>query len=217
MSETGRDLEGDPNMTTSRNATDRETVRFWLDQEADGVLSTEDSALLAEALERHPDLSNERAEMAELHSELAASRVAVREGFREGVMEALPSASWEPAGRQRWSVAVAAAAVLVVVSGLLLSLGDTSVPGTGLLAAMGEFFRTTAIAGAGLLGASWRGLGLALQKGLESSPATIALFGLGVVALNVLFFRLLRRRSRDPRPAYERAASGEAGDRSTDR
>ncbi len=200
-------------MTTSRNATDRETVRFWLDQEADGVLSTQDSALLAEALERLPDLEAERVEMAALHSELAAGRVAVREGFREGVMDALPSASWEPVGHQRWSLAAAAAAVLVVVSGLLLSLGGAPATGTGLLGALGDFFRTTAIAGVGLLGASWRGLGLTLQKGLESSPATVALFGLGVVVLNVLFFRLLRRRSRDSRPAHERASSGGDTDR----
>ena len=47
--------------------------------------------------------------------------------------------------------------------------------------------------GAGLLGASWRGLALALESLLDASPLTLGLFAAGVLSLNVLFFRLLRR------------------------
>ncbi len=199
---------------TTRKPIERETVRFWLDMEAEGQLAADEATQLDEALELHADLRSERDALKSLHEDLALSRVGVREGFCDDVMAALPSAAWEPAGRQRWSAALVAAAVLVALSGLLLSISGTSGPGTGLLAALGEFFRTTAITGVGLLGASWRGLGLALQKGLESSPATIALFGLGVLALNVLFFRLLRRRSRAGRLAHERATAGDLDDRS---
>jgi hypothetical protein len=184
----------------------RETARLWLDLEADGELAAAEAAGLEAALRELPELAGERRELGRLHEALAASRIAVREGFRDEVMRRLPAAAWEPVGRQRWSVAVVAASLLVVLSGVLLSLGGgpSMASGVGVLGALGELFRATALAGAGLLGASWRGLGLALQVTLESSPLTIALFGAAVVALNVLFLRLLRRGRR--RPALERAA-----------
>jgi anti-sigma factor RsiW len=200
---------------SDQTMTRRETARLWLDLEVDGELPAAEAAGLEAALAELPELASERRELARLHQDLAAGRIAVREGFSDEVMRRLPAAAWEPVGRQRWSVAVVAASVLVVLSGLLLSLGGGApiASGVGVLGALGGFFRATALAGAGLLGASWRGLGLALQVALESSPGTIALFGAGVVALNVLFLRLLRRGRR--RPALERAAgrspSGDPG------
>ena len=50
------------------------------------------------------------------------------------------------------------------------------------------------LSGAGLLSASWRGVGLALGEALDL-PAQVV-FGLGVLALNALLFLLLRRRGR---------------------
>ena len=73
----------------------------------------------------------------------------------------------------------------------------------GLLSALAEFVRASMLTGAGLLGASWRGLGLALEQALRTSPATLVLFGLGVLALNVVFVRLLRRQTRSTRLLLE--------------
>ena len=179
----------------------QETVLLWLDLEADGQLSSQEAAGLETAIAERPELAREvvreRAEIGRLHEDLRC-RVAVREGFCDQVMQGLPAAAWKPAGRRGWAVAAAAAAVLAVLSGALLSYGGltASGPGFGVLAAIGELLRTSALTGAGLLGASWRGLGLALQQALEGSPTTLAFFGVGVLTLNLLFLRLLRRHVR---------------------
>jgi hypothetical protein len=49
------------------------------------------------------------------------------------------------------------------------------------------------VAGAGLLGASWKGMGLILDR-LIASPASLGAFGFLVLALNLFLFSLIRRR-----------------------
>ena len=155
----------------------------------------------------------ERRRLERLHAGLAAARVAARPGFAEEVMAALPAEpawarnawardSWARGAGARvvggWRAAVAALAVLVVAASALLGLGSESVgrsvPALGALAAVGEFAAAALLSGAGLLSASWRGVGLALGEALDL-PAQVV-FGLGVLALNALLFLLLRRRGR---------------------
>ena len=173
-----------------------EAILRWLDLEADGELSAEEAVRLEAALRQRPELEAERRELRRLHADLA-TRVDVREGFRESVMEALPQPAWEPAGRRGWGVAVAVVALLAAASAALLGWSGSSAtaPGLGVLAAITDALQTALLTGAGLLGASWRGVGLALGELLDASPVTLAVFAVGVVGLNVLFFRLLRRRA----------------------
>lgn len=194
-----------------RSLPSQETMRLWLDLEADGELPAADAMRLEAALRERPELQQERRELARLHEVLRRSRFPVRAGFREAVMSGLPPASWEPVAKQAWGAAIAAAALLAVVSGMLLTLGEASPTGSGfgVLTAIAELLKASVVTGAGLLGASWRGLALALQQALDASPLTMAAFGIGVLAVNLLFLRLLRRSSQRTRLALDRAGVNE--------
>jgi hypothetical protein len=184
----------------------RPTDPELLDLAVDGALSqSERAAVLAAA---DGELAAERRSLERLADGLAAARVAARPGFAAEVMAALPadpawarSAGTQGAGARvarGWRVAVAALAVLALAASVLLGLGSESagrsVPALGALAAVGEFAAAALLSGAGLLSASWRGIGLALGEALDL-PAQVV-FGLGVIALNALLFLLLRRRGR---------------------
>jgi hypothetical protein len=66
---------------------------------------------------------------------------------------------------------------------------------------------SAALAGAGLLGASWTGLGLVLDK-VISSPVSLGAFGLLVLCLNLLLVSLIRRRRPAEAPARRSGADG---------
>jgi hypothetical protein len=63
----------------------------------------------------------------------------------------------------------------------------------GAFEALFDLALTATQTGAGLLTASWQGVGLAVHELFGGSPLRLAVFGLGVLCLNLLFFRLLRR------------------------
>jgi anti-sigma factor RsiW len=176
----------------------------WLDLEADGCLPEADRARLEIAMNENPEYRRELDRLRELRHAIEASRVEVRPEFTTRVMEALPVASWERAGRQGWGLAAAVVVALAAVSTVLLgtagAAGGTG-PVFGVVAAIGQMLQASLLTGAGLLGASWRGVGLALQEILSVSPMTSVAFGAAVVAINLLFFRLLRREVRAPQLA----------------
>jgi hypothetical protein len=69
------------------------------------------------------------------------------------------------------------------------------IEGSSALATLGvvvDFAIATVLSGAGLLSASWRGVGLALGEALGGGERV--LFGFGVLALYLLLCLLLRRR-----------------------
>ncbi|MDX1643833.1 MAG: hypothetical protein R3244_05685 [Thermoanaerobaculia bacterium] len=179
---------------------DEETVRLWLDLEADGALEAAEAARLDRALELYPHLVAERRELADLHRRLAAGRIEVDPGFGATVMRSLPPAAWEPGGRRGWGLAAIAAVMLALGAGLLLAASGTgwsaSGPLLGVLTAVAELLGASLVTGAGLLGASWRGVGLVLEELFAATPSAVVGLGLGVVLLNVLFWRLLRRPAR---------------------
>lgn len=186
------------------NRPDDTTILEYLDLEADGCLPETERARVEAAVADSADLQRELDELRELHRALEASRVEVRPEFRSQVMEALPVAAWEPAGRQGWGLAGAVAAVLALLSALLFGLGGTGQgagPVLGIVAAVGQALKASLVTGAGLLGASWRGVGLAIGELLSVSPLTTVVLGVAVVALNLLFYRLLRRDVRAPQLA----------------
>lgn len=176
--------------------TERDDLRQLLDREVDGALDAGERALLEQALRRHPDLALERRRLQRLHGILQAERVAVRPGFTEAVLASLPPAPWQ-ARRRAWAFPAAAMVALAALAWLLVGLEAERFAGgplLGSLAALADFAVAAALSGAGLLAASWRGVGMALGEAL-SLPQQ-ALFAAGVLALDLLLVVLLRRRRR---------------------
>jgi hypothetical protein len=189
---------------------DDTTILELIDLEVDGCLPEADRARLEAMLAADPEGRRELEELRTLHRSMAESRIEVAPEFQSKVMESLPVAAWEPAGRQGWGLATAVAAALAAVAAVLFGLSGATQgasPVFGVVAAIGEALRASVVTGAGLLGASWRGVGLALGELLTVSPVTTVAFGIVVVALNVLFFRLLRRDLRTPQLAAKSATS----------
>ena len=77
---------------------------------------------------------------------------------------------------------------------------------------MAELFGSAALAGAGLLAASWSGVGLALGEILSRSTMGLVAFGVFVLGIDCLFLRYLWRLSRREalvpgRPSHPRGRS----------
>ena len=122
-------------------------------------------------------------------------------------MAALPPAGWEARSPRTWRFPLAVAAMLMLVAGLMMA-GSTSASapsGLAALDAVGGMLRAASLAGAGLLGASWKGIGLIVED-VISSPVSLGAFGFLVLCLNLLLVSLLRRRR--PSVAPEAAARG---------
>lgn len=176
----------------------------WLDLEADGELSGDESSRLNRALADDPMRESERAVFRKLHGLLApgssaAPAIEPSPDFVARVMDNLPQADWETRatadeGVAAWQLPIAAMLAFAVGAAFLLSGVDNAILGTG--AAIADFLATTALAGAGLLEASWRGMGWGLQQMFADSPATVAAASGVVLGLDILFVSLLVRRKR---------------------
>lgn len=170
----------------------------WLDLEADDRLEPEQRR----ALDRHvagcAECSRERQALAALGRVLERSRVGVRSGFTADVLRRLPATGWEGSAPRAWRAPVAVLALLVSAAAALVGLASArmhpGVPFAGALAALGDLFQTAALAGAGMLTASWRGIGLAAGQLLTTSTGSLIAFVILVVAVDLLLLSLLRRR-----------------------
>ncbi len=146
----------------------------------------------------------ERAALARVTTLLADSRIEVRPDFRTAVMAALPPAGWESRHPRTWTFPLAACFLLATLgaSAVVFFLGGGAQTGAGAglfgaVFAIGNLLQAAALAGAGLLTATWKGFGLAIGEAL-SSPVRMILFGALVVALNFLLLSLIRRRREAP-------------------
>lgn len=182
----------------------REDLDLDLDLEGgkDGtkMLTPAERAALQEHLAACADCRRERASLELLHSRLAASVVAPREGFTGEVMRAIGPAPWEARALVvwRWPFAM----LLVLGGGAAILLGGAAAqlePRAGsfdAFMALARLLESAALAGAGLLGASWRGLGSGLADWLGGSKAHLAAAAALLLGANLLFLRLLRRAPR---------------------
>lgn len=185
-----------------------DTFREWLFLELDGGLQPAEKSRLEAHLRVCDECRRERAGAASLARLLDASRVPVRQGFAREVVSALPATGWQGRHPRSWAaalvllVALGAAAAATVATGGGLAEG---LPLAGALGAIAELLRSTALAGAGLLTASWRGVGLALEEALGGSTLNLVVFGVLVLGLDLLFIRFLLRSSRRAQAAAEPA------------
>lgn len=190
------------------NRPDHNTYREWLNLDVDGMLEGEEQrGLLETHLASCADCRRERDELLALESLLRRDALPVRPDFRTAVMASLPAAGWEARSPKTWRFP---AAVLVLMgafaAGLLVVGSDSHSSGFSAVLAVGSLFRAALVAGAGLLAASWKGVGLVVER-VISSPASLGAFGFLVVCLNLLLISLLRRR----RPARAEAVRRESG------
>ncbi len=176
------------------NRPDHSTYREWLNLDADGLLAGEERTLLNEHLSSCAGCRQEREELAALESLLKRTSVAVRPGFRDTVMSSLPPAGWEARAPRAWRFPAAVAALLGGLAAALVVAGPSANPsGLSALLAVGGMFQAALLAGAGLLAASWKGVGLVVAE-VVSSPASLGAFGFLVLCLNLLLISLIRRR-----------------------
>ncbi len=172
---------------------DHNVFQEWLYLEADGGLTTAERAQLHRHLLSCSRCRREKEELPALFEMLSSDRVEVREGFTEAVMSSLPAAGWESRHPRSWIAAAAILIGLIGLSAMLVGTGGAELPGAGPLLAIAELFRSAATAGAGLLTASWQGLGMAVGESLGGSPLPMIVFAIFVLALDVLFVRFLLR------------------------
>ena len=186
------------------NRPDHSTYREWLNLDADGLLAGEERTLLNEHLASCAECRSEREELAALEGLLRSSALAVRPDFKETVMASIQPAGWEARSPRAWRFP---AAVFVLLGGLAAALmvaGPSAEPsGVSALLAVGSMFQAALLAGAGLLAASWKGMGLLFEE-VISSPASLGAFGFLVLCLNLLLISLIRRR----RPAAAASPRG---------
>ncbi len=176
---------------------DKKTIEEWMERSLDGDLSSHEEWLLEGELAGSPELEAEHRRSKGLVRVLTASRIGVREGFKEGVLAGLPATSWETRSARAWRLP---AAILAGIAVALAAIALRTDPGTGgplvgVLAAVASLLENAVVTGAGLLGASWKGLRLVANEALSSSPSALAGSVLILVALCFVLVRALRRRS----------------------
>jgi anti-sigma factor RsiW len=171
-----------------------DTRQEWLDAYVEGTLDAANEGRVAAELAADPRLAAEKAGWQALHRVLHEDRVAVREGFQQRVMAALPEPAWRPAASRGVYPALVAALLACALGAtfLLSGLADQPLAGTGL--ALADFLQTTLLAGSGIAAATFVGLGFGLEEMFAQSGASLFAFGVMVLCLNLLFFSLLRRR-----------------------
>lgn len=173
---------------------DHNTYREWLALDADGMLDGGERALLDDHLASCADCRKERDENLALDALLQRSALPVRAGFRESAMSALPTAGWEARSPRAWRFTAAVIVLLGALAAALMSAGSAPASsGLGTLAAVGGMLQAAVVAGAGLLGASWKGLGMVIDK-VIASPVSLGAFGFLVLCLNLFLVSLIRRK-----------------------
>jgi len=169
----------------------------WLDLDLDGgTLPPAERRALVEHLAVCAACQSERRALERLRETLERSRMPVRSDFANQVMAALPQSGWESRPARAWVAPAALAAGLLAAAALLLGGGRVAASGAvlGTAAALADVFVSALVVGAGLAGASWRGLGMAIEELFAGSPGTLLVFAGGVLFLHLLFLLLLRRR-----------------------
>jgi len=182
---------------------DHQTLQEWLTLGFEVDLKPGERALLADHLAQCGDCRRRHEQVVALDRLLAAERIPVRPTFRQAVMASLPPAGWEARAPRAWRLPAAAVVLFGSLAAALAVSGrgaaaDAGASGLAPLWAVAEMLQAAALAGAGLLNASWKGLGMVVGE-IIASPVSLGMFAFLVICLNLLLVSLLRRRR--PAPA----------------
>jgi anti-sigma factor RsiW len=183
------------------NRPDHSIYREWLNLEADGRLPRDQGARLEQHLATCSSCRSELDSLQSLDSLLVQSRVPVREGFRADVLAALPAVGWEARAPRTWGFPLALCVLLAVISAAVVGTAPGESSGLGALSAVFGMFQAAALAGSGLLAATWKGFGLVFEEML-ASPMSLGVFGVFVLCLNILLVTMIRRK-RTQAPALD--------------
>lgn len=194
---------------------EHDTYRQWLDLEVEGELPEDLSGRLAEHLAACRGCRADRRRLVALRDTLGTARIPVRDGFHGRVMASLPAPAWRPLraadGRRAWRPAAALMLVLSALSALLFATAGSDLapaaPLAGATVALVELVGAALVTGAGLLAASWSGVGMVVGEMFSTSPLTLAAVAALLLLLSLLLAGLLRR----PRTAEGRPESGSGG------
>lgn len=213
MSSWRTESDSEATAAMSTRQIDHSTYQEWLHSEVDGGLTTGERSQLRDHLVYCEQCKAERGELIRLEQLLADSHLAVRADFCDEVMASLPAAGWEARSPKSWIAALVAVVLLVAGAAALISSAgqgfEPAVPLAGAFVAILEMLQSSALAGAGLLTASWKGLGLAFQELLGGSIWNLLAFSALVFAVDFMLIRMLRRQGQ---PARERSARSTSND-----
>lgn len=183
---------------------DHTTFQEWLQLESDGELPADRQSRLEQHLAGCEACRAERRELQQLSVLLEQGSLPVRPDFRHSVLQALPATGWEARHPRTWRFPAVAFLLLGGCAAAFLGLSSARLSESssvlGAFLALGGLLQASVLAGAGLLGASWKGLGLVLQE-VFASRLHLGAFAVLVLCLNLLLFSLIR--SRRPSPAFE--------------
>ncbi|HKI86759.1 MAG TPA: zf-HC2 domain-containing protein [Thermoanaerobaculia bacterium] len=187
------------------DALEHDTYREWLDPSRTGELSAAEEAQLSRHLSQCASCREELEVTTRLNALLVSDRIEPRADLVDMVMARLPEAGWQARHPRSWLPALAALTVIGSGAAALLGGGAAEIephaPFLGALAALFELFKGALLAGAGLLRASWHGVGLAVGNLLTRSWLDSSLTVIGVLSLDLLLLALYRRYGRQRRPA----------------
>lgn len=173
---------------------DHTLYREWLHAEIDGCLTGSQRAELERHLVACAACRTEREDLLAFAKLMQRNRIPVRDEFKQNVFAALPTVGWENRHPKTWGFPAAAAVLLAGIAAMLYGSAHLGTgPGISVLLAMADMFGSTVQAGAGLLAATWKGLGMAFEE-VISSPLSLGALSMLVICLQLLLFSLLRRR-----------------------
>lgn len=175
------------------NRPDHSIYREWLNLEADGRLPRDERSRLEQHLATCSSCRCELDSLRSMESLLVQARVPVRQGFRADVLASLPAAGWEARAPRTWGFPVAMCVLLAVISAAVVGTAPGESSGLGALSAVFGMFQAAALAGSGLLAATWKGFGLVFEEML-TSPVSLGMFGVFVLCLNILLVMMIRRK-----------------------
>jgi hypothetical protein len=165
--------------------------------EPDGELGPADLRRLEAAAGDSEEIAETRRQLARMQQLLAESRIGVRPDFASRVMTSLPPTGWSTRSVRSWWAAAVVIALLggsaALLTGLSAAQLEPASPFLAAMAAVGDMVGSSLAAGAGLIGASWRGIGLAMGEWLGASWPNAIAFGVLLVGVNLLLVRQLRR------------------------
>jgi hypothetical protein len=185
--------------------------RELLNLELDGRLTAKQRVRLDQHLDGCPECRAEREQLVALADLLQRSALVVQPDFSRRVMAAMPPAGWESRHPRTWSFPIAAFGMLLAAGALLLGAGSTRLGSAyGVLSALGGLARAALVAGVGVTAASWRWFEMFVEQ-LLGSPASLIVFGVFVVCLNLVLFSLIRRSGRRAGAVSAVPPAGSAG------